>query len=165
MTHYATFDSWTYETFEPTTPSSELGPFDTFVDIWRGKAKNGALPSWKDFDFTDFDGWIGRIIVEELVSEDPIDVRYLLWGTTVTEIFQYEMTGKLMSEAPPNQFDPVEFELIDKMRKDKVFVLAKGPINWTGRDYKMVAVFGLPLASDGQTVDRILRAVCDLSKR
>ena len=165
MTHYATFDSWVYETFDPGTSSADLHPFGSFVEIWRSKATNGALPGWKDFDFTDFKEWLGRIIVEEVISKDPVDVRFRLWGTTVAEIFQYEMTGKLMSEAPPNQFDPVEFDLIDKMIHEKVFVLAKGPINWTGRDYKMVAVFALPLADDGHTVNRILRAVCDLSKR
>ena len=163
MAHYGTFDGWSYEIFAPETPSSEFGPFASFVELWRRKTVRGALPGWRDFEFSDFVGWFGRIIVEDLVSEDPIDVRFRLWGTEVTEIYQCEMTGKLMSEAPPNLFDPIEFELIERMKTDNVLVRAFGPINWTGRDYKKVANLAVPLTNDGSNVDRVLRAVCDLS--
>jgi len=163
VAHFSTFEGWTYETFEESASPGTFGPFESLVALWHDKRKGHEFPAWSDFQFQDLVEWYGWLTVEDLIPGDPYDARFRLWGTRVTELFGCDLTGSLMSAAPPGQFDPVEFELIRKMVKEHVIVRCSGPINWIDREHKQVANLALPLSGDGMAVDKILRGVCDLT--
>ena len=81
-------------------PSERFGPLAGFVDIWRGKWRDGVLPSWSDFDFYDFTGWHGWIHVDELVSPEPFDMRCRLWGSELVDRLGFEETGTYLHDSP-----------------------------------------------------------------
>lgn len=81
-------------------PGEIFGPLGDFVAIWRGKWQGTDLPAWSAFDFYDFGGWHGWIHVDEMVSEDPFEMRCRLWGTELAERLGIDETGKPLSLSP-----------------------------------------------------------------
>jgi len=163
MAVFGEFGDWTYEVFGRNTPASEFGPFESFVDLWRSRWTGDALPAWRDFAFEDFAEWYGWLFVEDVIPGGDGDVRFRLWGTSIVNLYDYEMTGKLMSEAEPGFFDPPEFELTSKIVDEGVIVRGTGSINWQNRGHKSISHIELPLSEDGKTIDKILGALQDLT--
>ena len=56
--------NWTYELFGRDTAAELFGVFEPIVRRWRQKRGERAMPSWADYDFYDFTGWHGRIVVQ-----------------------------------------------------------------------------------------------------
>ncbi|UUX51903.1 hypothetical protein NUH88_09405 [Nisaea acidiphila] len=81
-------------------PDEIFGPLAGFVAIWRGKCQGASLPAWSAFDFYDFGGWHGWIHVDEMVSDDPFEMRCRLWGTELTDRLGIDETGKPLSLSP-----------------------------------------------------------------
>lgn len=154
-----TADEWTYEFFDRYRSPSEFGPFQSLVALWRSKWRGEALPAWRDFEFKDFVGWHGWLIVEDVIPGGNGDVRFRLWGTEVTELFQIELTGKCMSEVGNDWFDPQEFELVTRVVEESVIAVSTGSLAWEGRGHMVVSTIEIPLAGDGETVDKILVGV------
>lgn len=81
-------------------PVDIFGPLGPFVEIWQRKRQGSELPAWSAFDFYDFEGWHGWIHVDELVSEDPFEMRCRLWGTELVNRLGIDETGKPLSLSP-----------------------------------------------------------------
>tara|TARA_R110002126_G_scaffold28524_22_gene95056 strand:- start:511 stop:1065 length:555 start_codon:yes stop_codon:yes gene_type:complete len=81
-------------------PSERFGALASFVEIWRGKWRDGKLPPWSAFDFYDFAGWHGWIHIDEIVSVSPFEMRCRLWGTELVNRLGVDETGKLLSFSP-----------------------------------------------------------------
>ncbi len=159
MTNEKNDGAWTYETFSQDMPARDFGPFEDFVSLWRSKWVGDSLPAWRDFEFDDFNGWHGWLIVEDIIPDGSGDVRFRLWGTEVTELFEMDLTGKLMSELGEESFDPEEFELVKRIVQEGVILRSTGSLAWRGRGYRKVTTLELPLADDGNTVNKILCGV------
>ncbi len=81
-------------------PAERFGALASFVEIWRGKVRDGKLPSWSAFDFYDFSGWHGWIHIDEIVTEKPFEMRCRLWGTELADRLGVDETGQLLCFSP-----------------------------------------------------------------
>lgn len=153
-------DDWAYDVFDRNTPPSDFGPFEDLVNVWKSKWVGNDLPAWRDFDFDDFAGWYGSLIVEDIIPEGNGDVRFRLWGTKVTDLFHRDLTGKCMSEVEDDWFDPEEYELVTRIVEEGVIIRSRGHLGWEGREYRKIITLELPLAEDGKSIDKILCGVC-----
>ena len=92
--------SWVYRTYPLATSATAFGPFRDFVALWLEKrGSDRPYPAWTDFQLEDFRDWYGQLSLGE-VQYDPFDLFYRLWGTRLVDWWNYEMTGKCLSEYP-----------------------------------------------------------------
>lgn len=163
------YPDWIRETYDLDTPSMALGGFQSFVELWRGKCRNGAFPAWRDFDFHDFTHWHGWLSVYDVTGRDPFDFHARLWGTELVELLGHDMTGKSprCGGAGPDAFrggfgeDDMTF--MAKVVNEPCLAVTEGAIFWQNRNYVRYTDLFLPLSSDGQQADGILNATIKLS--
>lgn len=139
---------------------SSLETFDGFgplVTLWRERARQPNLPAWYDFDFADFRGWHGRINLIEVLPTDPADFRFRLVGTTFVSLFREENTWHPI-KAGMGGFDCDDMDFLRRLVDGPRIGRTAGPVYWRERDHVLVDLLYLPLASDGQHVDRIMEA-------
>ncbi|MBT4891005.1 MAG: hypothetical protein HON65_15775 [Rhodospirillales bacterium] len=147
---------WTYETFRKNTPASEFRQFESFKQLWDSKRKGDSLPAWRDFQIEDFAKWYGWMTVEDIISIEPFDSVYRLWGSNVTTLYDTDLTGKKMSEAEEGVFSLEDFKLGTKMARNQLITLCTGPLKWREVEEKVFSFIEVPLSDDGHTVDKIL---------
>ena len=99
-------DQSTYYLIDPDTPTLPT-EFQSIYDLWQSKrllTKNSNLfPCWQDFDFTDFIGWHGMLIISE-TSWNPFEITYRLFGSEIANIIGEDLTGKKIA---PEEFRTV----------------------------------------------------------
>lgn len=62
------------------------------------------MPAWTDIDLSDFPtNLIPRVCVID-VSASPLDFRYRFWGTAITGMHHYDLTGKSVRELTPPDY-------------------------------------------------------------
>ncbi len=146
----------TFTTYPIDTPPAAFGPFAAIIELWHGKRRQGRLPAWRDFDFRDFRGWHGMIIVDDVVSMTPFDMRCRLWGSRLTEILGIDETGMRLSESPA-AVEPGLVEVNRAVVADRRIGLGVGRV-WSYRRAIEATVVKLPCASDGEHTDVVLSA-------
>jgi len=152
--------SWSFRTYPIDAPSSAFGTFAPFIDLWRGKhTGEGGFPAWRDFELLDFKKWWGKLSLAELDGETG-DVRFVLWGTLLTEWWGCDYTKKRLA---------VETILREPARSSQVAyyeALSSGTrigFNWgsfenTGRGFMRVKLVDLPLSADHDRTTHVLSA-------
>ena len=128
--------------------------------MWHGRcAKGNLLPRRKDFDFPDFRGWWGRIAIAR-VTQDPFDVRFVLWGTKLTDWWGVDYTNRQLGSASanPDAWRSTEFRYFEAMARQPFIGIAGGDLTQHDRSYITVLGIDLPLSSDGQTMSHALTA-------
>jgi hypothetical protein len=165
MAVWRTSDDWIYETFSIDASAREFRLFEPFVNLWNSKRTGRALPTWKDYRFEEFAGWYGWVTVEDIIPGDRYDARYRLWGTKVAELFEIELTGKRMSDAPPEFYDDNEFDLYQKLVDDVLITISGGPLKWQNRVHKTISTIDLPLSENGKDVDQLISLTLDVTPK
>jgi len=148
---------WTYQVFDADTPAREIAPFDSLVELWQSRFRGEHLPAWRDFSFDNFYGWHGWLRVGDFVPGRTDDFVYRLWGTHSVDFYGVDLTGKRMSELDFG-FDDDDRELLTLLATEKMMTLASGPVFWQERNHLQVSVLKLPLADDGQNINKFLGA-------
>lgn len=151
---------WTLEMFPLETPAEALGRFGPFKALWDSKRQDGRLPAWRNFQLTDFEPWYGWLIVEDVLPGETYNSRIRLWGTNVTRLWNVDLTGKLSRDFEGFAFSPEDFEMSLEMVRNPQFRICTGPLDWH-HDFQwnpstQVSMIQLPLANDGETVDRLI---------
>lgn len=163
MTNLPTYSNeYGYQVYDCNTDPNEFGVFQSFVELWNSKRENTQLPAWRDFKFNDFVGWYGWISVCD-VSFDPVfDTHYRLWGTNVADFNGYDLTGESprINTVPPFEysygFDQEDFDFLETLVKQSAIGTAFGACIYQNRSHMKYKEITLPLADDGQTVDKLL---------
>ncbi len=149
---------WTYSIFEWNDAARNLTPFESLVELWQSKFEGERLPAWRDFSFEDFDGWYGWLRVGDFVPGRTDDFSYRLWGGQSVDLYGVDLTGKRMSELDFG-FDDDDKQLLTMLATERKITLATGPVFWQNRKHVEVSVLKMPLAEDGNSVDKFLGAV------
>jgi hypothetical protein len=129
-------------------PNAELS---ALLALWRGRGAQGRLPARADFTVQDFRPWLGHLCILEVLDGD---LRYALYGTAITEIFGWDLTGRRISGLAPD----VAQRLAEEYRP----VVADGrPVFFSNRrlvrkEWAHVDKLALPLGADGVHVDRLI---------
>ena len=128
-----------------------------FYEYWVSIAPAGRLPGRQHIVPEDIVPLLSRLWMLD-VFRDPLRFRYRLVGTDITRSVQRELTGMWLDEAQPQSLrNP---NLRDRHR----FILETGQPTWRrgntlwDRDpnHRLVENCLAPLASDGETVDKII---------
>lgn len=66
-------------------------------EFWESKCIDEQYPDWREIDFTDLGPWLGNINVVE-INREPFSFRYRIFGTTISEMINAELTNKTLEQ-------------------------------------------------------------------
>ena len=98
--------------------------------------------------------WLSSMFLVEALADDD-DFRYTLIGTRITEQVGVDNTGKRVSDI----FGSSGIRLYNTVRDDRRPIRVHGTVDWRQQDYKSYETLILPLADDGQRVNRFIGAM------
>lgn len=147
------YKPWTYRGFDRKTAPSVFGQFSKLVELWVSKTPpNEPIPERSSFDFYDVTEWLGYLSIAE-VQVEPYDIRFVLWGTELTEWWGVDYTNKSLRKKPvsPNIWEPADKRYHKLLTEQQVIGLATGPLDAYGSAFKYVCALDLPLGNSNQT--------------
>lgn len=118
---------------------------------WRDKCTGDRLPARRDFDPLDLRAFLGAMFLLVADREDD-DFRYTLIGTEIVNNVGVDSTGRTVGD----MFGANGLELYRTSRDTRRPVRVHGVLDWHGKAFKRYETVILPLADDGETVDRFL---------
>lgn len=120
------------------------------LDLWRARRTGGRLPARRDFDVLEMRDYLGWLSIAEVV-EGGEDLVYRLVGTGVVDRMGRDITGRLASEILP----PTALRIFRHLIRHPAPLRGHGAAGWRDRDFLHHEMLLLPLADDGETVDRV----------
>ena len=119
---------------------------------------NRIAPKWTDIDLlsvpTDL---LPRICVVD-VKQNPLDFIYRYWGTDITNMHMYDLTGKSIQDLTPPSYANClmeQYKYVYENAKPSGY-LTEIPLD--AGYFTYYAVIQLPLSSDGKIIDGIISA-------
>ena len=126
-------------------------------DYWCALAPPGRLPGRQDLVPEDIAALWSRLWMLD-VFRDPLRYRYRLCGTEMVTSLGREVTGEWLDEVHPSLIaNPQSRERFRFMAETGGATWRRGVPLWT-RDpkHQLIETLIVPLAGDGQTVDKLL---------
>lgn len=156
--------NWEYGQCPLDSNPEDFGPFQGLVSLWQQRRTEASLPSRSDFDFLDFKDWWGKIAIVKF-EHNPFNVRFVLWGTDLTEWWGADYTNKLLGElsVSPELWKSVEGKYFEEMITTPFIGLVQGELNQHKRPYRKVVGIDLPLG-DSQNVTHVILAHKEVSE-
>ncbi len=131
-------------------------PLKSLYQLWRSKiTPEGRLPARSDFDPSEFStAFLPYLtLFEVLRSQDEMRFKIRLVGTGIVQETGRDTTGQYLDKMPNTS------EIVERakwlVKTGKPIYVENQPLTWTSRDFKTYSALGVPLASDGETVDKI----------
>lgn len=155
--HWGTDQDWTFEYFEPDDAASVVEYARPFYDIWNERRGDKPAARWSDYDWDMLRPWWGSMVITD-IERDPFDYRYRLFGGEVALLFETDMTGQRASEVSGdrNYVTNADVQFYAFLSARPLMAHTYGSLQWQGRQYIRCGFFEVPLAEDGETVDKIL---------
>lgn len=138
--------------------------FPDFTEIgvvaqhWDAVKGDRLAPAWSDIDLLSVPSTLlPRICVVD-VHQDPLDFVYRFWGTDITNMHMYDLTGKSIKNLTPSGYAGCLMEQYRYVQEnaEPCGYLTEIPLEAGYHTY--YAVIRLPLSSDGKTIDGVLSA-------
>lgn len=129
-------------------------------NYWSAKKEQsrGIAPPWPDFNLLDLPAELLPKICVVDIKQEPLDFTYRYWGTAVTNMHHYDLSGKsVKSLTPPDYAQCIwdQYNVVYSTMAPQTF-LTEVPLD-SGFNTFYIAM-RLPLSSDGKTIDKILAA-------
>ena len=158
---------WTYRAYASDKPGCDFGPLASFVELWREKSPApGVFPAWSDFDLMDFQDWWGKISLAEMHYE-PLNLRWVLWGTIITNWWGADYTNKFITEIPAvhDVWENHERGYLERLIRERLIGFVTGSLSPQGRKFYYVCGVDLPLEKNG-TITHVMSAymLCEPSE-
>lgn len=130
---------------------------DALVALWeRRRPAPALLPGRQHFDMLDLKPWLGWINICDVVQGPTRRYRMRLIGSQVAEIEKGNNTGRFLDEVfPPHQYPAVQADY-DAAIATRGPVLSRRMVQMPSGIAHMLTKLVLPLASDGQLIDKFL---------
>ena len=141
----------------PSDPADWHPPVRQFYDYWLSVAPPGRLPGRQHIAPEDIRTLLPRLWMCD-VFRDPLRFRYRLVGSEIVRSVQRELTGQWLDEAQPQSVtNPTLSNRYRFIVETGQPTWRRGPTLWI-RDpqHRSVENCLLPLAADGETVDKII---------
>jgi hypothetical protein len=124
-------------------------------DYWLEKRGDRAMPARADLDPIDIRFVIGDVILVDVVDDKPPRFRIRVHGTNLSELTNFDLTGKMLDEMPVPEFRDLSTRSFRKVVRsaEPLQVLAERVLD--GRLQRYEAII-LPLSGDGKQVDRLM---------
>lgn len=150
---------WAYNYYDPDEDLKKLVGFEAIVSLWQERRQGRRVPAWRDFDFTDFKGWHGNLVVYEF-SYDPFDWKVRLSGSNVDELFDRGLTGLDRGSVYENSIEKKEAGKFYEMTSRNLLIAhTTGPLNIRHRDFRHVCYLELPLCDRGDKATHAIELV------
>jgi len=138
------------------------------ADLWSSKRREHTLPARVDFADDDLRPWFGNLLMVDVV-EGPHRFRFRLMGTSLVDAAHRELTGKFFDEADITGYEPDVLEDYSEVVRTRIPICrirhydpAPGSFMEHWKTYERLL---LPLATDGNQIDRILGCSYPLGER
>ncbi len=118
-------------------------------------ATGGIYPSRKDIKATDLRNRMAHIAILD-VETDPVDFRYRLIGTRLCEFLYRDYTGNSLSELEGKGPGSEIWAIYDQIVAKGDPLYCEVPYVGPKADFKQASSLFLPLASDHNTIDKIM---------
>lgn len=128
------------------------------LSLWQSKRRGERLPSRADFQPEEFFEFGGRIALID-VENDPRRYRYRLIGTRITDALGRDSTGRYLDELYAADYFEHMAPYFERIVTERVPRRTFGSMAHSHKPHVPVEGIDLPLASDGVTVDMIVRAL------
>jgi hypothetical protein len=145
-----------YGLFEPGDPTHP--DLTKIYDYWLQKRGDRFAPAWADINLPELPPAILPRVCVVNVSPDKTDFTYRFWGTAITGMHQYDLTGKSLLNLKPAHYAKTiyrQYYTVFENKRPQGFLteVPKG-----GGLYDYYAVIRLPLSSNGRDVDMLMSA-------
>jgi len=123
---------------------------------WQERKGDHLGPAWRDIDLSAFPAkMVPRVCVMDSVP-DPLDFTYRFWGTAITGMHRYDLTGRSVRHLTPPEYAECiwgQYRDVFEARASLAFI-TEVPLE-TGV-LTHYAVIRMPLSDAGSAVDGIL---------
>jgi hypothetical protein len=128
-----------------------------FYEYCLSAAPAGRLPGRQHIHPEEMPGFLSRLWMLD-ICRDPLRYRYRLCGTELVRSLGREVTGMWLDEAHPQVLEnPASRDRFRFMLETGRPTWKKGPALWTrNTDHRAVETCIVPLATDGEIVDKML---------
>lgn len=140
----------------------------TLAELWGSKRRDETIPCRSDFSDDDLRPWFGNLLMVDVV-DGPHQFRFRLMGTSLVDAAHRELTGKFFDEADISGYEPDvldDYAAVLQIRapvcRTRRYSPAPGTFMEHWRIYERLL---LPLARDGNSIDRILGCSYPLADR
>ncbi|WP_416899423.1 MAG: hypothetical protein ACMVY4_06825 [Minwuia sp.] len=149
--------NWQFSSCPLESDPSRFGPFRDIVELWAARRpEDGGLPSRRGIDFYDLKGWHGRIAIAK-IERAPFDVRFVLWGTTLTAWWGADYTNELLGANAlyPDLWKKTEYPYFARMCRTPFIGVVGGYLDQHNKPHNKVIGLDLPMG-DGRQVTHVL---------
>lgn len=127
-------------------------------DYWLSRRGGRRMPSRSDIDPADIKGILPMMFLADVLPGPPLDFRYRLVGTQLTEILGVNATG----QTPEGVFGEEGIgvrEVYESVVRTGLAYVNRRRLDWYHRDYTAYELLVLPLGSPGGSVSMLLGAM------
>jgi hypothetical protein len=124
-------------------------------DYWASKRGGRKMPSRADIDPLGMAFIMGNLILIDVIAGTPLGFRIRLHGTRLSELVQFELTGKMLDEMPQAEFRNLTRQSFTKVCNtgEPLHAMRDRILHDEPRRYETVI---LPMSSDDSRVDMLL---------
>ena len=133
--------------------------FKSIVALWQSRRTGENLPAWRDFKPADFAGWHARMAVSEILPCGS-DLKFQFFGSDMVLLQGDDLTGAVLSKRLPEAYGAVYKDHINYLANSPAIAFGYVKASSDLDKAKRIAVMYLPLADDGQQINRILHLTC-----
>lgn len=151
-------DPMTTELFSPETTRFASTVFQDVIGIWRSRKGDADLPEWYAFDFADFKGWHGHLVVSWFPDDQP-NPQVRIMGESWRAIYGGSITGLRFSEMKPNQYEQQFRDHFGEIRRTGQIGFTSGRSTLLDRDYLIMNVLELPVRRNGSGVGGLIHCL------
>lgn len=149
--------------WSPTPDDPQSEPPRHLLAHWSSLATGDRLPAIHQIDPLDLRPALGYVIIIDVVA-DGQDFRYRLFGSAVSSVSGFDMTGRLVSEHPASTY-VTEFSIAvgrAAIRRRAAVYTARRPVG--AQDTLLWERLVLPLVDENGRVARLLIAATPIGK-
>lgn len=150
---------WRFAMCPLETEAARFGPFGDLVALWQGRrGPDRPFPRRSDFEMRDLKDWLGCIFIAR-IERSPFDLRFILWGTKLTEWWKVDYTNKTLGSLSlnPGVWESSEIRYFKRMDRTPFIGVSSGKLTQHSRDHIKVLAIDLPL-SEGAGISHVLSA-------
>jgi len=148
----------------PPLRSIEIGIDDVQIDqirtcfqIWEKWCGDGSMPIWKGGScLMDLPAKVMPFTMIADVVQSPLDFVYRFWGSGLSRLHGYDLTGQSARMLHPPEFADLVFTSYKNVWEQKAPTVYIGETVSKGNVVTVEHVLRMPLTTDGVAVDKIM---------
>lgn len=127
------------------------------LDVWRSWCDGRRMPAWKNADrLMDLPHAVLPMTLVAEVTGEPLDFIYRYWGSGVTRMHGYDLTGQSCHAVQPETFAEIVYDAMSEVVRRREPILYAGETTTATGLVVPEYVLRLPFSDNGEDVDRVM---------